>query len=127
MTTLTNVESRAIDAASCPSHRPGGETFTCRRCSAAQDAVIAQVIERRLDAAKAQALRDAADALGKQPKKPVLRERESCDWWDEEPVADWLRARAATLDLPAGGTGPASPNLPDTGPESIDPPAGTST
>jgi hypothetical protein len=48
-------------------------------------------------AARAEALREAADALGSGPTMRVLVERESCDWWTDRPVAAWLRDRAASI------------------------------
>lgn len=49
-------------------------------------------------AAKAEALREAALRLGSGPTYRVLVERESCDWWTDRPVADWLRDRANEIE-----------------------------
>ena len=48
--------------------------------------------------AEAKALREAADILGTGPTMRWLYERESCDWWGDRPVRDWLRDRAARLE-----------------------------
>lgn len=68
------------------------ERVTCLRCGRSET-LDRRVADRERKAAE-RALREAADALGSQPRKPVLHERESCDWWGEERVDNWLRARA---------------------------------
>ena len=82
---------------------------TYERRQAAQ-ALLASDWLRDRDAAaanrgRAEGLREAADALGSGPKMPWLYERESCDWWGERRVSDWLRDRAGSLDAAPRGDG----------------------
>lgn len=71
-----------------------GHEVECSTCEF--DARIAP----RLAQAKREALREAAIALGSGPTMRVLVERESCDWWVDKSIAQWLRERADAQSVP---------------------------
>lgn len=76
---------------------------TCWHDPALPDQMEAAV-ERLIVEREAQVLREAAQDLGSGPQMRVLMERESCDWWNDRPVAAWLRERADRLTTPPGTT-----------------------
>lgn len=76
-----------------------GHEIPCSTCE------FDQRIVPLLASARAQALQEAAAALGPGPKMLILVERESCDWRTEKSVSTWLRERAADAALPPGPTG----------------------
>lgn len=78
---MNSAESDALTKA----HEDGYEAGYAQAC---------EDFGRTSAAVAADALREAAAALGIGPKMRVLVERESCDWWTDRPVALWLRERA---------------------------------
>lgn len=55
---------------------------------------IYALFDQMLTEARAQELAQAANQLSPSLMMPYLYERESCDWWGEKSVAQWLRERA---------------------------------
>lgn len=66
--------------------------------------LIGHLTREHVTARQAEALREAAVALGSGPTMRVLVERESCDWWTKLPVARWLHERANMISPPAPDT-----------------------
>jgi hypothetical protein len=91
------VYSTSLLACSCTVAR---HSDAPRFTDAEHRAHVAAALAPVLNEVRAEALWEAADELGSGPTMRVLVERESCDWWTDRRVADWLRARANRI----GGT-----------------------